>query len=162
MYLLEFKGLLSGTLFSMLVVFSLIVNSQYHTATGELKLSTMSTSIKGCSHENFTQVSQTWVCDFGTQSCRINSIHRLFNFRSETILFTDADEEFDIHDISMHWYTLIGVICVWIPGVIISYMTGGRDLSTFNFQLISKWMRRWIPKKYLHTKLKVISIINDD
>lgn len=58
-YLLAFKGLLSGTLFSMLVVFSLIVNAQYHTATGELKLSTMPTSIKGCFKENFTQVSQT-------------------------------------------------------------------------------------------------------
>lgn len=80
----------------------------------------------------------------------------------EAILFSDADEEFAIHDISFHWYTLIGVCCVWIPGVIISYLTGGRDLTNFNFQLISPWMHRFIPKKYLHTKLKVISIINDD
>lgn len=84
-------------------------------------------------------------------------------YRPETILFSDADEEFAIHDISFHWYTLIGVCCVWVPGVIISHLTGGRrDLSNFNFQLISPWMHRWIPKKYLHTKLKVINIMNDE
>lgn len=85
---------------------------------------------------------------------------KYFSFAAE--LFNEADEEFAIHDISSHWYTLIGVICVWVPGVSISYLTGGRDLSNFNFQLISPLMRRWIPKKYLHTKLKVISIISDD
>lgn len=83
-------------------------------------------------------------------------------FRPEAVLYSDADEEFAIHDISFHWYTLIGVMCVWLPGVSISYFTGGRDLSNFNFQLISPWLHRWIPKKYLHTKLKQIKIINDD
>lgn len=51
---------------------------------------------------------------------------------------------------------------MWVPGVSISYFTGGRNLSNFNFQLISPWMHRWIPKKLLHTKLRVISVINDD
>lgn len=84
------------------------------------------------------------------------------NFSPEAILFSDADEEFAIHDISFHWYTLIGVVCVWVPGVLLSYFTGGRDLTNFNFQLISPWLHRWIPKKLLHTKLRAISIINDN
>lgn len=50
------KGLLTGTVFSMCVVFSLIANAQYHIATGELRHSTMSTSIEGCSNVNFTLV----------------------------------------------------------------------------------------------------------
>lgn len=77
------------------------------------------------------------------------------------MIFSGADEEFAIHDISFHWYTLIGVLCVWVPGVSISYLTGGRDFSKFNFQLVSPFVHRWIPKKYLHTKLKVISVINE-
>lgn len=80
----------------------------------------------------------------------------------ETILYSDADEEFAIHDISFHWYTLIGVICVWLPGVSISYLTGGKDLSNFNYQLVSPWMHRWMPKKCLHTKLKQINTTYDE
>ncbi|XP_031621524.1 sodium-coupled monocarboxylate transporter 2-like [Contarinia nasturtii] len=134
------NGLLTGTILSMCVVFSLIVNAQYHMATGELQHTIMPTSIDGCHSENLTRVQSF----------------------PEEILYGEADEEFGLHDISSHWYTLIGVICVWIPGVSISYLTGGRDLSNFNFQLVSPLIHRWIPKKCLHTKLKVISIVNDN
>ncbi|XP_055327149.1 sodium-coupled monocarboxylate transporter 2-like isoform X2 [Sitodiplosis mosellana] len=134
------NGLLTGTVFSMCVVFSLIANAQYHIATGALRHSTMPTSIDGCRNVNLTLVQAS----------------------PEAILFSDADEEFAIHDISFHWYTLIGVICVWLPGVSISYFTGGRDLSNFNFQLVSSWIHPFVPKNLLHTKLRVISVINDD
>lgn len=50
------KGLLSGTAFSMCVVFALIVNAQYHEATGDLLHTTLPTAINGCSAENFTLV----------------------------------------------------------------------------------------------------------
>lgn len=80
----------------------------------------------------------------------------------EAVLFSDADEEFAIHDISFHWYTLIGVICVWLLGVSLSYWTGGRDLSNFNFQLVSPLVHRWIPKKFLHTKLRNVISVNDN
>lgn len=79
----------------------------------------------------------------------------------ETILYSDTDEEFSIHDISFHWYTLIGVICVWLPGVSISYLTGGKDLRNFNYQVVSPWIHRWMPKKCLHTKLLSTCMVQD-
>lgn len=66
-----------------------------------------------------------------------------------------------MHKISSNWFTLIGVIVMWIPAVVIAYFTGGRDLTNFNFRLVTPIARRMIPKKYLHTKLKVINIVKN-
>lgn len=70
----------------------------------------------------------------------------------------NSTDGFALHKISVHWYILIGFIVVWIPGVIISYLTGGKDFNDVNFQLLAPCVRRFIPKRYRHTKLKVITV----
>lgn len=50
---------------------------------------------------------------------------------------------------------------MWTTAVIIAYLTGGRDLRDFNFQLLAPIARKWLPKKYQHTKLKVINVPTD-
>lgn len=45
---------------------------------------------------------------------------------------------------------------MWIPGVIISYLTGGQDFNGFNVQLLSPLARHLVPKKIRHTELKII------
>lgn len=157
-----FQGLLSGTVFSMFVVCSLISNAQYHLATGELRQSTMPTSIDGCNDGNFTITKSAWVINLRIRLFFYFFFNISSIFSANMILFSDADEEFTIHNISFHWFTLIGVICAWIPGVLISHITGGRDLTNFNYRLFSPWIERWLPRQCLHTTLKQISIVNDE
>lgn len=73
----------------------------------------------------------------------------------------EDDNEFAFHKISPHWYTVIGVLVMWTTAVIIAYLTGGRDLTNFNFQLLAPVAQKWMPKKYRHTKLKVINVVKD-
>lgn len=57
---------------------------------------------------------------------------------------------------------MIGVVVMWTTAVIIAYITGGRDLTNFNIQLLTPIAQKWIPRKYRHTQLKVINIVKDD
>lgn len=65
--------------------------------------------------------------------------------------------DFAFYKIAFQWYSVIGVIMMWIPTVIVSHLTGGTDLRTFNFKLLSPCIEALIPKKYRHTELKQIS-----
>lgn len=73
----------------------------------------------------------------------------------------EDDDEFAFHKISPHWYTLIGVLVMWTTAVIIAYITGGRDLTNFNVQLLTPIGQKLMPKKYRHTQLKVINIVKN-
>lgn len=84
---------------------------------------------------------------------------RFYRILNETLI--NRNDEFALHKISPHWYTLIGWLAVWIPGVVISYLTGGKDFNDVNFQLLAPCVRGFIPIKYRHTKLKVISITRE-
>lgn len=50
---------------------------------------------------------------------------------------------------------MIGVLATWIPAIIVSHLTGGTDFSKFNIQLLSPVIRKWMPKKYIHTEMKI-------
>lgn len=68
-----------------------------------------------------------------------------------------GEEGFAFYKIAFQWYPLLGVISMWIPSIIISYLTGGQDFTNFNMQLLSPCVQKLIPKKYHHTELKLIS-----
>lgn len=84
---------------------------------------------------------------------------RFYRILNQTLI--NRNDEFALHKISAHWYTLIGLVAVWIPGVVISYLTGGKDINDVNFQLLAPCVRRFIPRRYRHTKLKVINITKE-
>lgn len=54
----------------------------------------------------------------------------------------------------------------WIPAVIISHLTGGQDMSSFNIQLLAPFIQKMLPMKYRHTELrpieKKISNLNEE
>lgn len=84
---------------------------------------------------------------------------RFYRILNQTLI--NRNDGFAFHKISAQWYTLIGWFAVWIPGVVISYLTGGKDFNDINFQLLAPCARRFIPRRYRHTKLKVINITNE-
>lgn len=69
-------------------------------------------------------------------------------------------EDFAFYKIAFQWYPLIGVISMWIPAIIISFLTGGQDFTNFNIHLLSPCIQKLLPKKYRHTELKVIRSLN--
>lgn len=42
----------------------------------------------------------------------------------------------------------------WIPAIIVSYFTGGPDMSKFNIQLFAPFVQKMLPKRYHHIELK--------
>lgn len=90
---------------------------------------------------------------------RLIVLYALFGYyRILNRTLINRNDGFALHKISAHWYTLIGWFAVWIPGVVISYLTGGKDVNDVNFQLLAPCVRRIIPRRYRHAKLKVIHI----
>lgn len=73
--------------------------------------------------------------------------------------FDTPEDGFALYKIAFQWYPLIGVISMWIPSIIISYLTGGQDFTNFNIQLLSPCVQKLVPKKYRHTELKFISSV---
>lgn len=72
-----------------------------------------------------------------------------------------AEEGFALYKIAFQWYPLLGVISMWIPAMIISYLTGGQDFTNFNVQLLSPCVQKLVPRKYRHRELKVVSSNNE-
>lgn len=64
------------------------------------------------------------------------------------------NDDFTFYKISFQWYSTIGVLCMWIPAIIISHLTGGQNFENFNVQLLSPVVRGLVPKKYRLTELK--------
>lgn len=68
-----------------------------------------------------------------------------------------SDDGFALYKIAFQWYSLVGVIAMWVPAIIVSHLTGGTDFKTFNFKLLSPCVEALMPRKYRHTELKLIS-----
>lgn len=66
------------------------------------------------------------------------------------------ENDFAFYKIAFQWYALLGVIAMWLPAILISFLTGGQDFTNFNVQLLSPCVQKLLPKKYRHTELKVI------
>lgn len=159
---------MSGTALSMLIVCGLIVNTQYHISYGIIKHVPIPTSIDGCANETISFIQNSWVdfidwtvkITFYTRYIVIFCYVRFYRISNETLI--NRNDGFALHKISANWYTLIGCFAVWIPGVIVSYLTGGKDFNDVNFQLMAPCVRRFIPIRYRHTKLKAINIVKEE
>lgn len=51
--------------------------------------------------------------------------------------------------VSDDWFFL-----VWIPAIVISYVTGGQDLAKLNIDLLSPCAQNFMPVKYRHIQLE--------
>lgn len=69
-------------------------------------------------------------------------------------------DDFAFYKISFQWYSTIGVLCMWIPAIIVSHLTGGQNFENFNIQLLSPVVRGLVPKKYRLTELKQREVPN--
>lgn len=68
-----------------------------------------------------------------------------------------SDEGFALYKIAFQWYSLVGILAMYVPAIIVSHLTGGTDFKTFNFKLLSPCIEALMPRKYRHTELKLIS-----
>jgi sodium-coupled monocarboxylate transporter 8/12 len=60
--------------------------------------------------------------------------------------YPDESGVFPLYRLSFHWITPIGVSTILIIGTIASYITGPRDLSKIDPELISPVIHRFLPK----------------
>lgn len=67
------------------------------------------------------------------------------------------EKGFAFYKIAFQWYPFLGVIFMWIPAAIVSYLTGGQDFTNFNIKLLAPCIQHLMPKKYRHTEMKVMS-----
>ncbi|XP_031621567.1 uncharacterized protein LOC116339681 [Contarinia nasturtii] len=128
------QGVLSGMIISMLIMLVIIINAQYQAAQVNFHYEILPTRIDGCNNETIAHSQKL----------------------TPSTLSHDNNEGFAFYKIAFQWYPLLGVISMWIPSVIISYLTGGQDFKKFNAQLLSPCVRKLLPIKYRHTELKLI------
>lgn len=81
-------------------------------------------------------------------------------FSNATEVLNEPDDDgFAFYKISFQWYSTIGAIMTWIPAIIVSHLTGGRDMNKYNINLISPVIRSWLPESYQHAELKPMNNI---
>lgn len=80
----------------------------------------------------------------------------LLRNRNVTEQLDEIDDGFAFYKISFQWYMVIGAIMTWIPTMIVSYFTGGNDISGLDPKLFAPFIQKILPKKYHHTELKTI------
>lgn len=59
-----------------------------------------------------------------------------------TPIYQDESDIFPLYRLSFHWINPIGIMTVLIVGSIVSYITGPRDLSRIDVELISPVIHR--------------------
>lgn len=67
--------------------------------------------------------------------------------KSLTFVKHDESDVFPLHRLSFLWINPIGVATVCIVGVIVSHLTGPRDLRDIDPDLISPVIHRFLPKE---------------
>lgn len=60
----------------------------------------------------------------------------------------EVDDGFAFYKISFQWYSAIGVLITWITAIIVSYFTGGPDMSKFNIKLFPPFIQKMLPERY--------------
>lgn len=74
--------------------------------------------------------------------------------KSLTFVMHDESDVFPLHRLSFLWINPIGVASVCIVGVIVSYLTGPRDLRDIDPDLISPVIHRFLPEECFQTDEK--------
>lgn len=69
----------------------------------------------------------------------------------------EIDDGFAFYKISFQWYPAIGAFMTWISAIIVSYFTGGPDMSKFNIKLFSPFVQKMLPAKYHLIELKDVN-----
>lgn len=59
------------------------------------------------------------------------------------------------------WYAPLGALITWTSAIIISYFTGGQDLSKLNPNLLAPCIKYMLPKKYQHIQLQDLTKLDD-
>lgn len=70
---------------------------------------------------------------------------------------TQPNNEFAFYKIAFQWYPALGVLSMWIPAIIISYLTGGQNFDHFNVKLLAPCVQGWVSQKYRHTEMKLMN-----
>lgn len=81
-------------------------------------------------------------------------------FSAPVKMAEELNDGFAFYKIAFQWYSTIGVVMTWIPGIIISHLTGGLDLNKFNIKLLSPFVQKMLPSKYRHIELKTMYQVN--
>lgn len=121
------KAALTGLLSSMVIVLCLIIGAQKRIKTGELSYAPLSTRVDECSHFNATS-SGPMLEDTTYTTSR------------------GGNKEFNIFDISFHWYKFTGVVLVWIVAIPLSYLNRNNN-KNLNSNLLSPIIKTFIEWK---------------
>lgn len=54
-------------------------------------------------------------------------------------------------------YGPLGALVTWVTGIIVSYLTGGQDITESNLSLLAPCIQNLLPQKYHHAQLQVIT-----
>lgn len=77
-------------------------------------------------------------------------------FRNTSAIFNEQDDGFAFYKISFQWYSVIGAVLTWIPTIIVSYFTGGPDMTKFNIKLFAPFVQKMFLAKYRLDELKTV------
>lgn len=118
----------------MVIVCTIITNTQVAIGNDQLHYEGIPTSIAGCTNETI----------FAAKLVKGNDIPQ-------------SNDGFAFYKISFMWYGPIGALITWISCIIISYLTGGQDLNEMNLNLLAPCIKNLLPKKYRHTQLQLLT-----
>ncbi|XP_066991697.2 sodium-coupled monocarboxylate transporter 1 [Anabrus simplex] len=121
------KGAFVGSLASLAVMGTMVIGEQTAVAAGQLTYPKKPMSVEGCS---LMGVNTTQMFSQGVNS---------------TVVPTQ--EPFILFRISFMYLNMIGCFIVLIVGVVVSYITGAKDLRDVDRDLISPVLHRWLPER---------------
>ncbi|KAL6258811.1 hypothetical protein P5V15_010757 [Pogonomyrmex californicus] len=61
--------------------------------------------------------------------------------------WSDEDDVFPLYRLSYHWVAPIGTLAVLVVGGIVTWITGARDPSSIDRNLLSPVIHRWLPRQ---------------
>ncbi|XP_021923924.1 sodium-coupled monocarboxylate transporter 2-like [Zootermopsis nevadensis] len=115
------KGALAGSICSMLLMGWIVFGTQRELAEGRIKQPVLPVSVEGCSFNVTLPVSQ---------------------------LNNNSDEEvFVLYRVSFLYYTMMGMIIVFVVGTVVSLLTEAPDREQMDPVLFTPLMRKYVTKK---------------
>ncbi|XP_030379828.1 sodium-coupled monocarboxylate transporter 2-like [Scaptodrosophila lebanonensis] len=130
------KAALTGVLFSITVMASIIIKAQMSIEAGHIKYVPLPTSIDQCEARNFPRILNA-----------INTTTTVSPFTEKPPLVTDAfssNREFSIFEISFQWYRFLGALLVFVWAIPMSYVWTSDRRGKQSSKLFSPFVRRFL------------------
>ncbi|XP_030379943.1 sodium-coupled monocarboxylate transporter 2-like [Scaptodrosophila lebanonensis] len=136
------KAAITGILFSITVMTSIIVKSQLSFQAGHIKYVPLPTSIDQCEVRNVSII-------LNVIRSASNTTTTASPFPDKPPLVTNAfssNRQFSIFEISFYWYRLLGVLLVFLWAIPMSYVWTPDKMRKQSPKLFSPFVRKFLPE----------------